>query len=66
VIGAGANVAVGALVHANSVVPDEFFVPPHTVAVGDPLEVFSAGDERVAAAIKAAGFAASAFGVQTR
>jgi carbonic anhydrase/acetyltransferase-like protein (isoleucine patch superfamily) len=64
-VGAGANVAVGALVHANSVVPDEFFVPPNTVAVGDPLEVFPAGDGRVAAAIKAVGFAESAFGVQT-
>jgi carbonic anhydrase/acetyltransferase-like protein (isoleucine patch superfamily) len=66
VVGAGANVAVGALVHANSVVPDEFFVPPNTVAVGDPLEVFPPGDERVGAAIKAVGFAESAFGVRTR
>jgi carbonic anhydrase/acetyltransferase-like protein (isoleucine patch superfamily) len=65
VVGAGVNVAVGALVHANTVVPDEFFVPPNTVAVGDPLEVFPAGDERVAAAIKAVGFAESAFGVRT-
>jgi len=65
VVGAGANVAVGALVHANSVVPDEFFVPPNTIAVGDPLEVFAAGDERVGPAIKAAGFAESAFGVRT-
>jgi carbonic anhydrase/acetyltransferase-like protein (isoleucine patch superfamily) len=65
IVGAGANVAVGALVHANSVVPDEFFVPPNTVAVGDPVEIYAPGDERVAAAIKAAGFAESAFGVQT-
>ena len=59
----GANVAVGAVVHANAVVPREFFVPPNTVAVGDPLEVFAPGDEGLAEAIKAAGFAASAFGV---
>jgi carbonic anhydrase/acetyltransferase-like protein (isoleucine patch superfamily) len=65
VVGAGANVAVGAVVHANSVVPDEWFVPPNTIAVGDPLEIFAPGDERVAAAIKAAGFAESAFGVRT-
>jgi carbonic anhydrase/acetyltransferase-like protein (isoleucine patch superfamily) len=65
VVGAGANVAVGALVHANSVVPDEFFVPPNTIAVGDPLQIYAAGDERIAAAIKAAGFAEAAFGVQT-
>ncbi|QIN84595.1 acyltransferase [Rubrobacter tropicus] len=61
----GANVAVGAVVHANAVVPREFFVPPNTVAVGDPLEVFAPGDEGLAEAIKAAGFAASAFGVRT-
>jgi carbonic anhydrase/acetyltransferase-like protein (isoleucine patch superfamily) len=64
VVGAGANVAVGALVHANSVVPDELFVPPNTIAVGDPLEIFAAGDDRLAAAIKAAAFAESAFGVR--
>lgn len=65
VVGAGANVAVGAVVHANSVVPDEFFVPPNTIAVGDPVKAYPAGDERVAAAIKATGFAESAFGVRT-
>jgi carbonic anhydrase/acetyltransferase-like protein (isoleucine patch superfamily) len=64
-IGSGANVAVGALVHANAVVPSEFFVPPNTVAVGAPLEVYAPGDDRIAAAIKAAGFAESAFGVRT-
>lgn len=31
-IGAGACVAVGAFVHARSVLPEEFFVPPHTTA----------------------------------
>lgn len=61
----GANVAVGAVVHANAVVPREFFVPPNTIAVGDPLEVFAPGDAGLAEAIKAAGFAASAFGVRT-
>jgi carbonic anhydrase/acetyltransferase-like protein (isoleucine patch superfamily) len=65
VVGAGANVAVGAVVHANSVVPDEFFVPPNTIAVGDPAKAYPPGDDRVAAAIKAAGFAESAFGVRT-
>jgi carbonic anhydrase/acetyltransferase-like protein (isoleucine patch superfamily) len=64
-VGAGANVAVGAVVHANSVVPSEFFVPPNSIAVGEPLEVYGPGDERVAAAIKTAGFAESAFGVRT-
>ena len=63
-IGSGACVAVGALVHANAVVPDELFVPPNTVAIGDPLEIYAPGDEALGPAIKAAGFAASAFGVQ--
>lgn len=65
-IGAGACVAVGALVHARTVVPDEFFVPPHTTAVGDPAEVF--GPDRpddLAAAIAGVGFADAAFGVRT-
>ena len=60
----GANVAVGAVVHANAVVPSEFFVPPNTIAVGDPLEVFAPGDAGLAEAVKAANFAASAFGVE--
>lgn len=65
-VGAGACVAVGALVHARSVLPDESFVPPHTTAVGDPVEVF--GPDRVeelAAAIAGVGFADAAFGVRT-
>jgi carbonic anhydrase/acetyltransferase-like protein (isoleucine patch superfamily) len=65
IVGAGANVAVGALVHANSVVPRELFVPPNTIAVGDPVEIYDPGDERVAAAIQAVGFAERAFGVRT-
>ena len=60
----GANVAVGAVVHANAVVPREFFVRPNTIAVGDPLEIFAPGDEGLTEAVKAAGFAASAFGVE--
>jgi carbonic anhydrase/acetyltransferase-like protein (isoleucine patch superfamily) len=66
IVGAGANVAVGAVIHAKSVVPDEFFVPPNTIAVGDPVEIYAPGDERLAAAIKAVGFAESAFGVRTK
>jgi carbonic anhydrase/acetyltransferase-like protein (isoleucine patch superfamily) len=64
-IGSGAVVAVGALVHANSVVPGEFFVPPNTVVVGDPLEVYAPGDERLPEAIRSANFAQTAFGVRT-
>lgn len=66
VVGAGTCVAVGALVHARTVLPDEFFVPPHTTAVGDPVQVF--GPDRadeLAAAIAAVDFAGAAFGVHT-
>jgi carbonic anhydrase/acetyltransferase-like protein (isoleucine patch superfamily) len=65
-VGAGTCVAVGALVHARSVLPAEFFVPPHTTAVGDPVEVF--GPDRVeelGEAIAGVGFAGAAFGVRT-
>jgi carbonic anhydrase/acetyltransferase-like protein (isoleucine patch superfamily) len=64
-VGAGACVAVGALVHARTVVPDEFFVAPHTTAVGDPVRVF--GQDRadeLAEAIAAVDFAGAAFGVR--
>jgi len=66
VVGAGACVAVGALVHARTVLPGEFFLPPHTTAVGNPAEVF--GPDRadeLAAAIAGVGFADAAFGVRT-
>lgn len=63
-IGSGAAVAVGALVHANTVIPGEMFVPPNTIAVGDPVEIYQPGDEGLADAIKAVGFAKSAFGTQ--
>ena len=64
-LGAGVVVAVGALVHANAEVPGGFFVPPNTVALGDPLEVLAPGDERLPEAIRSVGFAGAAFGVQT-
>ncbi|HYQ68320.1 acyltransferase [Actinophytocola sp.] len=64
-LGAGASVAVGGLVHARTVLPNEFFVPPHTTAVGDPVEVFGSDrSEELAAAIAGAGFADAAFGVR--
>ena len=58
-------VAVGALVHANSKVPSEFFVPPNTIAMGDPLRVYAPGDEELPEAIRSINFARTAFGVQT-
>jgi carbonic anhydrase/acetyltransferase-like protein (isoleucine patch superfamily) len=66
VVGEGAVVAVGALVHAGTRVPDEFFVPPGTIAVGDPPRIFAPSDDaELAQAIKEAGFATRAFGVTT-
>jgi carbonic anhydrase/acetyltransferase-like protein (isoleucine patch superfamily) len=64
-LGAGASVAVGALVHARTVLPEEFFVPPHTTAVGDPVTVYTPDQvTEVAEAIRAVGFADAAFGVR--
>jgi carbonic anhydrase/acetyltransferase-like protein (isoleucine patch superfamily) len=62
-IGAGAVIAVGGFVHARTVVPEEFFVPPHTLAVGDPVRVLAPGSAEVPAAIRDVGFAGVAFGV---
>jgi carbonic anhydrase/acetyltransferase-like protein (isoleucine patch superfamily) len=64
-VGSGAVVAVGALVHANAKVPSEFFVPPNTIALGDPLQVYAPGDEGLPEAIRSANFAQTAFGVRT-
>jgi carbonic anhydrase/acetyltransferase-like protein (isoleucine patch superfamily) len=64
-IGAGGSVAVGALVHAGAVVPDERFVPPNMVAVGDPVRVLPPDDpEALGEAVRSTGFARLAFGVE--
>ena len=62
-LGAGAVVAVGGFVHVRTVVPDEFFVSPHTLAIGDPVRVLAPGSAEVPAAIREIGFAGVAFGV---
>jgi len=63
-IHSGAIVAVGALVHAKTVVPSGFFVPPNTIAIGDPIKLYSADEkEALIDAIKSIGFAKTAFGV---
>jgi carbonic anhydrase/acetyltransferase-like protein (isoleucine patch superfamily) len=65
-LGAGAVVAVGALVHANTVLPEEFFVAPMTVAVGNPVRVVSPDRvEEMTEAVRQVNFAAAAFGVET-
>jgi carbonic anhydrase/acetyltransferase-like protein (isoleucine patch superfamily) len=64
-VGSGSVVAVGALVHANANVPSEFFVPPNTIAVGDPLQLYAPGDEGLPEAVRSANFLQTAFGVRT-
>ncbi|MFX0061606.1 MAG: gamma carbonic anhydrase family protein [Candidatus Hermodarchaeota archaeon] len=67
VIHSGAAVAVGVLVHAKTVVPNKFFVPPNTIAVGDPVQIFSPNEkEALADAIKSIGFAKTAFDVDAQ
>ncbi len=46
-------------------VPEEFFIPPNMVAVGDPVRVVPTDDPVVLAeAVRSTGFAQLAFGVQ--
>lgn len=64
-LGTGAVVAVGALVHARTELPAEFFVPPMTVALGDPVRVIGPDrPDELTAAVRDVNFAAAAFGVQ--
>jgi carbonic anhydrase/acetyltransferase-like protein (isoleucine patch superfamily) len=64
-IGAGGSIAVGALVHGGAMVPEEFFIPPNMVAVGDPVRVVPTDDPVVLAeVVRSTGFAQLAFGVQ--
>ena len=63
-VGKGAVVAVGALVHAGTQIPDGFFLAPNSIAIGDPPNIYSPGDqEEVVNAIKSIAFAKIAFGV---
>ncbi len=60
----GAAVAVGALVHARTVVPEGFLVLPNTIAIGDPVRLFSTEEkDALAEALRSLGFARAAFGV---
>lgn len=64
-LGAGSVVAVGALVHANALLPEEFFVAPMTVAVGNPVRVVSPDRvEEMTDAVRQVNFAAAAFGIE--
>jgi carbonic anhydrase/acetyltransferase-like protein (isoleucine patch superfamily) len=63
-LGAGSVIAVGAVAHAGAVLPAEMFVPPMTVAIGDPAEIFTPDrPDELAQAIRGVNFAAAAFGV---
>ena len=61
----GAIVAVGAFVHAKAVIPGDFFVPPNTIAIGDPVKIFSPDEkENLVDAIRSIGFTRVAFDVE--
>ena len=61
----GAIVAVGAIVHAKAAVPDGFFVPPNTIAIGDPVRIFSPDEkDALVDAIRSIGFTKIAFDVK--
>jgi carbonic anhydrase/acetyltransferase-like protein (isoleucine patch superfamily) len=61
----GAIIAVGAFVHANAAIPSEFFVPPNTIAIGDPVRIFSPDEkETLVDAIRSIGFTKVAFDVE--
>ncbi|SER41075.1 gamma carbonic anhydrase family protein [Streptomyces qinglanensis] len=62
-VGAGSVVAVGALVHARTEVPEEYFVPPHNVALDAPVRLLAPGDPGLAEAVRRVGFAQVAFDV---
>ena len=63
----GAIVAVGAFVHANAAIPSEFFVPPNTVAIGDPVRIFSPDEkDTLVDAIRSIGFTKIAFDVESQ
>jgi carbonic anhydrase/acetyltransferase-like protein (isoleucine patch superfamily) len=67
IVHSGAAVAVGALVHAKTVVPSGFFVPPNTIAIGDPVKLYSPDEkEALADVIKSVGFAKIAFGAEAQ
>jgi carbonic anhydrase/acetyltransferase-like protein (isoleucine patch superfamily) len=64
-LGPGSVVAIGAAVHARTVVPDELFIPPFTVAAGDPAVIYPPDKPaELAEAIRDVNFADAAFGVQ--
>jgi carbonic anhydrase/acetyltransferase-like protein (isoleucine patch superfamily) len=66
-VGAGGSVAVGALVHGGAVLPDEFFLPPNMVAVGDPVQVHPPVDPvAMGEAVRSTEFSKLAFGVEAR
>ena len=63
----GAIVAVGAFVHANAAIPNDFFVPPNTIAIGDPVRIFSPDEkDTLVDAIRSIGFTKIAFDVESQ
>ncbi len=65
VVQKGSVVAVGGFVHAKTVIPSGFLVPPYMIAIGDPVRLYSPNDKELPEAIKANEFSKEAFGVDT-
>jgi carbonic anhydrase/acetyltransferase-like protein (isoleucine patch superfamily) len=62
----GAAIGVGAFVHAKAVIPEEFFVPPNSIAIGDPVKIYPADNPDLTSAIKSIGFSSIAFGIDEK
>lgn len=63
-INSGSVVAVGALVHVKTVIPKDYFVPPNTVAIGNPVRLYGPDEkEEMAKVIMSIGFAKVAFNI---
>ncbi len=60
----GSVVTVGALIHANTIIPKDFFVSPYMIAVGNPVQLFSPEQkDEIGKAIMSVGFANVAFNI---
>lgn len=66
-IHSGAVIGVNSLVHSNTVIPQGFFVPPQTVAIGDPVKLYWADERKeMVEAIKSIRFPETAFGINAQ
>lgn len=56
---------MGALVHGDALLPEQFFVTPNMIAVGDPVRLHPPADPAaLGETVRSTGFVRLAFGVQ--